>query len=84
MTNMSYEEHQFFCINCGKRGIPLSRPNGRQRASMHRKKLYCYHCRNTVNHVECRNEVEVAQFIEDFNNGIYIEEAKESLEVCSK
>ena len=78
------EEHSFWCINCGKRGIPLSRTTGRQRERFHRKKLYCPNCKVTVNHIECKNSIEIEQFQEEYQAGNFQEEAKESVEECAK
>ena len=75
----SYESHDFYCINCGKKSIPLSRKKGFQRNKFHRKKLYCPFCKEEVNHVECRTYEEREKFLEDFAKGAYIDEAKESI-----
>jgi hypothetical protein len=72
-------EHSFYCIQCGKKGIPIVRKEGHQRKSMHRKKLYCVFCKEEVNHVECRNFAEVEKFRENFEKGVYVDEAKESV-----
>ena len=79
MARRDYAEHSFYCINCGQRGIPLSRPQGFKHEKMHRKKLYCVHCKCEVNHVECKTFDEVEEFRENFANGVYKDEAKESL-----
>ena len=42
--------------------------------------MYCPHCRIEVNHVECRNEEDVFQFKQDFEDGVFKEELEESLE----
>ena len=34
-----YVEHSFYCINCGKKGIPLWRNKGHLHSKGHRKKL---------------------------------------------
>ena len=75
----SYELHDFYCINCGEKGIPLARPNNKKKGAGHRKNMYCFHCKHTVNHVECNTIEEVEQFKTDFNNGLYAEEAKAEL-----
>ena len=75
----SYETHQFYCINCGKAGIPLPRMSARNRERGHKKALYCPWCKKLVNHVECTNEEDVEKFLKDFSEGKYIEEAKESI-----
>lgn len=79
-----YVEHSFYCINCGNKGIPLMRKQGMMREAMHRKRLYCYHCRTDVNHVECRTLEEIEAFKEDFEQGLYAKEAEESLTFVGK
>ena len=74
--------HDFYCINCGKRGIPLPRQRGHQHSTFHRKKLYCIYCQKEVNMVECKTEYDVQEFLEDFNNGVFVKEAEESLTYC--
>ena len=78
----AYEIHDFYCLNCGKKSIPLSRKSGHQHARNHRKKLYCPNCKQEVNHIEIKTEEDRQQFLEKFENGEYIEEAKESIEEC--
>jgi len=73
----------FWCINCGNKGIPVMRERGRKREAGHRKALYCITCRTTVNHIETRNEEEARQFREDFDAGLYKEEAKQSIAYAS-
>lgn len=77
-----YEEHQFYCLLCGRPGIPLRRKSGFQHGAMHRKKLYCPYCKVEVNHVEIRNIDEKEKFLEDFVNGVYKDEAEESRDAC--
>ena len=76
-----YDSHKFFCLACGAEGIPLQRKQGQLRGKFHRKKLYCPHCKNTVNHMECRTTEEVEIFKSEFLQGVYENEAKESLAV---
>ena len=73
----SFSEHSFYCIQCGYKGIPFMRNNGRAKEKFHRKKLYCLHCKQEINHIECRTEEEVNQFKEDFESGVYLSEAEE-------
>ena len=75
----AFSTHDFYCINCGQKGIPLTRQQSNQRGQFHRKLMYCWHCKHTVNHIECRNEEEKEQFLLDFANGKYAEEAAEEL-----
>ena len=35
-----FEEHAFYCMNCGHRGLPLARRTSHQHERFHRKKLY--------------------------------------------
>lgn len=74
-----HEEHSFYCIKCGNKGIPLMRKSGFRRERFHRKKLYCPHCKMEVNHVECQTFNDVEEFLENFKNGVYIDEAEESV-----
>lgn len=79
MAKSNYSEHSFWCINCGNRGIPLARPQGFQHKRMHRKKLYCTFCKGEVNHIECKTLEDIEDFKYNFQNGAYVDEAKESL-----
>ena len=74
-----YMKHEFYCMKCGNRGIDLMRKHGHQHKKFHRKKLYCIHCKTEVNHIECRNELEVEEFKERFANGDFVEECESSL-----
>lgn len=76
----SYGIHDFYCILCGRRGIPLARRVGHQYSKFHRKKLYCPYCKKEVNHIECRTPEEIQEFKENFEKGVYEDEAKESLD----
>ena len=74
----------FYCMNCGNKSMSLPRKQSRQYKSFHRKKLYCPHCKTLVNHVECKNEVDAYNFKQDFEEGLYTEEAKESIEYIAQ
>lgn len=74
-----FETHDFYCINCGNKGIPLTRPSNKKKGEGHRKNMYCYHCKHIVNHIECRSIEDVKQFQEDFANGVFKEEAEQEL-----
>ena len=77
--NPSIMLHNFYCINCGNKGIDLMRKQGHKYAKGHRKKLYCVYCRTEVNHVECISYDDIERFKEDFADGKYREEAEESI-----
>ena len=76
------ETHSFYCIRCGRAGLPLLRPKAKIRERFHRKKLYCCHCKCEVNHIECRDDVDVYEFKEAFANGDFEKELEESLKHC--
>jgi hypothetical protein len=76
---MSYEEHYFYCLKCGNKGIPLMRESGFQHERFHRKRLYCPYCKQEVNHIECKNQEDVEEFLNNFKNGVYKDEAEESI-----
>lgn len=71
--------HDFFCTQCGNKGISLPRKKGHQHKSGHKKNLYCIHCRQEVNHIECKTQADVIQFKEDFQKGVYADESKKSV-----
>ena len=75
-----YETHKFFCIKCGKEGIPIARKCGQLRSGEHRKKLWCLHCKCEINHIECRTEAEITEFKERWAKGDFREEAENSLD----
>lgn len=75
----AFDTHDFYCINCGQKGIPITRQRSQRREAFHRKLMYCWHCKHTVNHIECRNDEERQQFLADFAAGIYAAEAAEEL-----
>ena len=76
---MSYVVHNFYCLKCGRPGIPIARNTGQLREPGHRKKLYCPWCKCEVNHMEICNQQQLEKFQEDFENGVYIDEAEESV-----
>ena len=76
----NYLTSKFYCMNCGKEGIPILRSRAKMREKNHRKVLYCPHCKQEVNHVECRTLEDIENFVTAFNNGEFIEEATASLQ----
>ena len=76
---MSYIESSFYCMKCGQKGLPIQRRKSLQREKMHRKKLYCIYCKEEINHIECKTQEDVNEFMINFKNGVYINEAEESL-----
>ena len=51
----NFIESDFYCTQCGNRGIPVQRKKGQEREAGHLKKLYCLRCKETVNHVEVKS-----------------------------
>ena len=80
MGRSKYLSHDFYCMNCGNRSMPLPRKKGQERERLHRKKLYCLYCKEEVNHIECRTMEEVEEFKINFAEGVYKNEAEESLD----
>ena len=75
----NYQTHRFFCVKCGKEGIPLARKQGHKHERFHRKKLYCPYCRMEINHVECQTDEDAYNFRVDFEEGVFADEIEESL-----
>ena len=76
-----FELHDFYCLQCGSH-LALPRKTGHQHSSFHRKKLYCYKCKEDCNHIEIKNFAELEEFKENFENGVYINECNQSLDYC--
>lgn len=68
------EYHSFYCIECGSKGLDIPRKTGLQKEKFHKKKLFCFNCNKEVNHIECRNDSEVFEFKNNFEEGVYINE----------
>ena len=79
MSRKRYEEHSFYCVGCGQRGIPIQRPISHQHETMHRKKLYCIHCKTEINHIECKTYDDILTFKENYEKGEYKGEAEASV-----
>lgn len=71
--------NSFWCMKCGRQGIPLARSQAMQREKFHKKRLYCLWCKREVNHVECKTPEEEREFQERFALGEFQEEAEESM-----
>ena len=76
--------HDFYCINCGKKGITLPRKDNKRKGKFHRKKLYCLNCGFLINHVEICNTEEYWEFQEMFESGNFKEEAEQSKELSAQ
>lgn len=76
------EAHDFYCLNCGRAGLPVYRPLSHKREKFHRKKMFCIYCNMEVNHIEITNPEEKSLFLEDFRKGVYKDEAEASANFC--
>ena len=75
----NYTEHSFYCIKCGKKGIPCMRKDSAKHSRFHRKKLFCIYCQTEINHIECNDQYDVEEFLENFSKGVYADEAEASI-----
>ena len=75
------EAHDFYCMNCGNKNIPLPRPRGHRHAAFHRKKMYCIYCKTDLNFMEIKNDEEYEVFKKQFNKGMFVNEAMESMKL---
>lgn len=71
----------FYCTECGKKGMPLARKIGSQREAGHLKKLYCIYCQKEVNHAEIRpfGDYNYEDFKLEYDLGRFVEGQKVSL-----
>ena len=74
--------HSFYCIKCGNKSYDLPRNQGHKHKKFHRKKLYCPNCKIECNHIECQNEEDIYNFKLDYEDGVFAEEAEESVACC--
>ena len=64
----------FYCTNCGKKGIPIVRKAGQYREAGHLKRLFCLYCQKVVNHAEIRpfGSYTLEKFKEEFELGRFV------------
>ena len=65
---------EFYCVECGNRGIPIARRVGQQREAGHLKKIFCLHCQKETNHAEIRpfGSYRYEDFLEEFRLGRFV------------
>lgn len=73
----------FYCLNCGNK-VVVPRSRSFQKEQFHRKRLWCIKCKVEVNHVQVRNEAEKEEFLKQFAEGAFAQEAKESITYCKE
>lgn len=76
MNKKDYLISQFYCTQCGRRGIPLRRPREKQREPGHLKNLFCIWCKKKTNHTEVRSfgQYTYDTFLIEFKEGNFTEE----------
>ena len=59
----------FYCTQCGTKGIPIIRKRGSERSGGHLKKIFCLQCGRETNHVECKpfSKYTYDDFLFEFN-----------------
>lgn len=64
----------FYCVECGTKGIPIPRRNGSQREPGHLKNLFCFNCKKETNHAEVRpfGTYTLDSFREEFEAGRFV------------
>ena len=74
---MRYASSNFYCVQCGQRGLDIWRKKGAEREAGHLKKLYCLHCKKETNHIEIKEfsqNYTYDDFITEFEYGNFSEE----------
>ena len=74
-----FNMHRFYCPLCGKKTMELPRSKSSQHETLHRKKLYCPWCKETLNQIEIKNDEEYYEFIRIFEEGGFKGEVADSL-----
>ena len=80
---------EFYCVECGRKGIPILRRPSQQREAGHLKKLFCLNCQKETNHAEVRpfGSYRYEDFIEEFKKGRFVNGKRipvSELTKCSK
>ena len=50
-----YVMSEFYCTQCGNKGIDIWRRKGAEREAGHLKKIFCLTCNKETNHAECKS-----------------------------
>lgn len=84
-----YTTSNFYCTECGGKGIPIMRLTGKDREAGHLKRLFCLKCRKETNHAEVRGfgAYDENDFREEFELGRFINGQKipiSELTSCTK
>ncbi|MBR3673979.1 MAG: hypothetical protein IKN65_06850 [Clostridia bacterium] len=73
IRNLSISD--FYCTQCGLKGVPILRTAGREREPGHLKKLFCLNCQKECNMVEIkpRGKYTLDDFLLEFEHGNFDE-----------
>lgn len=67
----------FYCTECGNKGIPIPRKRGQERGSGHLKNMFCLKCQKETNHCEIvgeeGNSYSHEDFVKEFNLGRFVD-----------
>ena len=67
----------FYCTSCGQKNmLTVSRKQGQAREPGHLKKLFCFNCKEEVNHAEVRPMIMTytyEDFQEEFESGRFVD-----------
>ena len=84
MNNINISD--FYCTECGHKGIPLPRTSQHSREPGHLKVLYCPYCHKETNHCEVKHfgSYTYENFKEEFELGRFKDGERLPVTLCSK
>ena len=73
-------DHEFYCVHCGRKAVPICR-TGQMREAGHLEKQFCFFCGSATNHVECVPDSRYSKevFIQEYNDGNFSSEGQRIL-----
>ena len=74
-------DEEFYCTQCGNKGIPIPRRRTFKREAGHLKNLFCIYCNKETNHVECipNSKYTKEDFIIEFENKNFTKDGQRKL-----
>ena len=74
-------DEEFYCTQCGNKGIPIPRMKRSKREPGHLKKLFCLTCKEEINHVECipNSKYTKEDFFIEFKNKNFTKDGQRKL-----
>lgn len=61
-------QSEFYCTQCGFKGIPIWRKENKKREQGHLKRIFCLKCQKETNHVEIKDSYTYNDFLFEFTN----------------